>query len=345
MKSTRYRVVALLFATLFSASAAAHTTLVFNVFIPHGHYIWKVFRHWKQDVARVTDGRVTVTFPAANAAPPPDQWNAVRGGLVDGAFIFNSFAPKSVRTLQRFGQLPFISGTNDTEAASVAYWRTYKKFFAGHEKTPNVHVISCFVFGKAQTYSLSRHPITSVADLRDRRMWALPGTATGILKNLHVSFTAGPAVRIVQLASRHVVHGAIGLDPYAMVHFQAAPYIKSETVIPGGISTASFTAFINESKWKRISKADRAAIMRVSGEVLARRVGQMADRGNRQAAMQLAKQGDKMIHASPRFIHRLKTAGAPLTAAWIRKADKLGVNGKAAIAYFKAQAKLVQAHE
>ena len=61
-----------------------------------------------------------------------------------------------------------------------------------------------------QMYSLTDKPITTLAELKDHKMWALPGAPAELMKRLGVPFVSAPSVRQQELFSRHVVEGAIG---------------------------------------------------------------------------------------------------------------------------------------
>lgn len=332
-------IVALLSCTV---ASAAQTRLLFNVFTGQNQFMWGVMHRWAKEVAKATDGRVTVQFPSTSAAPAPAQWNAVRGGIVDGAFIYDGFAPPAQKTLQNVSQLPWVTNGN-TEAASVALWRTYDKFFKAKEQAPSVQIISVFQFGGGQLYSVTDTPIRHKSDLTDRKLWALPGTSAGVLKAMGVSFVSGPAARIQEFLSNHVVDGALGISMSSMVRFQGAPYVKSVTLFPHPVSAASFTAFINKSKWMSISKADRTAIMKVSGEHLARLVGQAADQARDQAVTTMKKNGIQFLKADAQFTATMEKAGSGLIKTWIAQADKMGVNGQQALDYYQSQVKALSA--
>lgn len=329
-------------ALLSCTGAGAQTRLLFNVFTGQNQFMWGVMHQWAKDVAQATDGRVTVQFPSTSAAPAPAQWNAVRGGIVDGAFIYDGFAPPAPKTLQNVSQLPWVTNGN-TEAASVALWRTYDKFFKAKEQNASVQIISVFQFGGGQLYSVTDKPIAHKSDLADRKIWALPGTSAGVLKAMDVSFVSGPAARIQEFLSNHVVDGALGISMSSMVRFQGAPYVKSVTLFPHPVSAASFTAFINKSKWMAISKADRAAIMKVSGEHLARMVGQAANQARDQAVATMKKNGIQFLKADAQFTATMEKAGSGLIKTWISQADKMGVNGQQALDYYQAQVKTLSA--
>lgn len=327
---------------VFAAPASAGTTLLFNVFVPHRFFAYPALAKWADDIGHVTDGRVTMQIPEASVAPPPDQWNAVRGGLADGAFIFNSFAPASVKRLQTFVQLPFIGG-RDLPATSVAYWRTYVKYLAAHESAPGIKVVGVFLAPQTEMYSLTSTPITTLAGLKSHKMWALPGTPAELMKRLGVSFVSGPSVRQQQLYSHHVVNGSIGSDPDAIVSFQAAPYCKSMTQFPqGGINVASFTIFISQSKWDALGKANQAAIMKVSGAALAREIAMAAAAADAHATGVLKKMGMTFPHATPALTSAFQHAASGIVADWVKRANAAGVDGRAVLAYFEAQQKQLE---
>jgi len=269
-------------------------------------------------VSRATHGRVTVQIPEASVAPPPGQWNAVRGGVADGAFIFNSFAPEQVKKLNTFAQLPILGG-GDLPAAAVAYWRTYAKYFAGHEATPGVKVIGVLLAPGGQMYSLTDKQITTLAELKSHKMWALPGTPAELMKRLGVPFVSGPSVRQQELFSRHVVEGAIGSSADAMVSFQGAPNVKFSTLFPQGVDMPSFTAFLSQSKMERPRQG------RPGGRH--ERVGRSAGQGDRRggcrfgcARAMMKKNAVVFLRASKALTAAFEQPATAIRHAWVREA-------------------------
>ena len=58
-------------------------------------------------LARVTEGRVKIEFPATSLAPPPGQWEVMTQGIADGAYIFNPFAQDRLLLPQIASNLTF----------------------------------------------------------------------------------------------------------------------------------------------------------------------------------------------------------------------------------------------
>jgi TRAP-type C4-dicarboxylate transport system substrate-binding protein len=151
--------------------------------MPPQHLFCKdMLRVWGDEVERVTEGRVTVRLPTKSMAPPPDQLASVRGGVFDAALQFNGFtATESVG----FGlpMLPFVNGS-DALANSLALWRTYEKFLAKVDPLAGVKLLGVMAAPGADFYSLNGTPITTLADIKDRKMWALPGVTADLVKNI-----------------------------------------------------------------------------------------------------------------------------------------------------------------
>ncbi|MEJ2435291.1 MAG: hypothetical protein P8Y53_19880, partial [Pseudolabrys sp.] len=159
--------------------AAAQTTLLFNVFAPPSSEISRVvIMPWLKDIERVTQGRVKIKVPPQNMAPPPEQMNMVKTGVADGAFIFNAFLQKSHPMLQ----IGFLPGTMRSAVADgVAYWRTYQKFIAPKNPIKEVKLLGFFANPPGQLYNIKKKPIQSLADMKDKKTWSLPGVTARAL--------------------------------------------------------------------------------------------------------------------------------------------------------------------
>jgi TRAP-type C4-dicarboxylate transport system substrate-binding protein len=321
---------------LLPAQAAAETKIVFNIFTPPSHFIWPVLRGWAQDVARVTEGRVTLEFPAESVAPPPKILEAVKNGVADGGFMFNAFlAPKIKGPM--VGQLPWMVPADQSAAASVALWRTYQKFFADKGEFADVHLLSLNHWGGAGLCSVSGTPITTLDDLKKRKLWALAGNVSTIVKNLGISFVAGPAVQIHEYVSRNVVDAYTGITWESINSFKAASYTKSCVLFDRYMQSANFSVFMNKGTWAKLGQADRDAITKIAGEPLALRIGGSFDKANGAAKAMLVKQGVTFAKIHPDLLAALEKAAAPVQAQWIESVKPMGVDGKAAIAFMRAE--------
>lgn len=325
---------AALAATGLAPRGASAQTILFNCFFPPQHYTCRVMlRDWAKQIDKATGGRVKLSTPPKSLAAPPDQYDAVVNGVMDGAIQFNQFIANKVTGIQ-IAQLPFI-GTESAESGSVALWRTYRKFFAAKNEYGPVVLLADYVSSGAEFWSTTDQPIRRIEDLKQRKMWALPGVTANIIKATGSAVVSGPAVQMLETISKGVVDGYVGVSFSSVTSFKLTDYTRSVTVFPDKIFTPSFSFFINRKKWNSISPADRKAIVALSGEKISRHFGQVQDGVNDKSRAALLKGGLKSVDGDPRMLAELKTLGQPMTDAWLKKTAAMGVDGKAAIAYYR----------
>jgi TRAP-type C4-dicarboxylate transport system substrate-binding protein len=330
---------ALAVGTVLPAHAA--TKILFNFFAPPKHIInTGIAIPWTMAVEKATHGRVTFQIPPKSIAPPPRQFDIVRTRTADMAYQFNGFLRKRASLVQ-LSLLPLMGRNGEAEA--VALWRTYKKYFERKRQFAGVKLLGFFGGPPGDMCSLQADkPIDSVATLRSMKMWSLPAYPAEALKRLGVTVVPGPAVRIYTIVSKGIVDGFSGLGLQEAIRFKVAQYAKVCTVIPGSVFTANFSMFINPKKWASIPKRDQAAIEKLSGEYIAR-LTRNWDVIDVKGPQNLRAKGVKVITASPQFMAALRKAWTPMHLAWIKEANKLGVDGKAAFDYFRAQTRAVEA--
>ncbi|WP_170574882.1 hypothetical protein [Ruegeria atlantica] len=336
MKIRSYTLSAALVAALgtFPLQALANTRILVNCFWPSSHFACnEVLPAWLDEVERVTEGRVRGIIPPKSVAPPPEQLAAVEKGLADVAVQFNGLIQNRV-TGPLVAMQPF-TGTHDAEQMSKALWATNREFFPDEFDT--VHLLSQFVISPGELYSQTDAPINSIDELAGRKIWALPGPLAAITKNLGAGVVSSPAVKSNEIISRGVVDGHLGLDPQAVQAFQLMPYTKSTTKFQTPVYSTSFSVFINSDKWAEISAEDQAAIMNVSGEVLGAAFGARWNQAASAAEEAYAEAGIEVVEADPAFEQALAEASGFVTQGWLDAAGEAGIDGAAALEFYKAQ--------
>ena len=320
-----------------SSVASAQTKIIFNVFIPRGHPIFRgMIQPWANDVKAATNGRVVVEFPAASMAPPPRQWSMVTSGIADAAMLFNTFERKRL-TLPPIAELPLM--TPSAQASSVALWRTYNKHFKKAGEFKGVKLLSLFTTPGNQIHH-GKFPINKIDDMKNTKMLAYAGIGKEIFTKLGTVVVAVPAVKSHEIVSKGIVDGvAMSID--AIAAFKLIPYMKHTTVVPGAVYNSQFSFFMNERKWNGLSSADKSAISSVSGERIAQNA-KAWDAARAGAQKALVKGGIKIQQASDSMVANLRTRLGYLVQDWVTAANKKGVDGPAAFKYFQAQLKTVK---
>jgi TRAP-type C4-dicarboxylate transport system substrate-binding protein len=322
------------------AGAAAPTptraaeNVLFNCFFPPQHYVCReMVPELGKRIQKATAGRVAITIPPKSVAPPPDQYDAVVNGVADGALQFNTFIANKVAGVQ-VAHLPFV-GQEASEQASVALWRTYQRFFADKGEYKGVVLLSVWVSNGADFFSTIDKPIMTVEDIKTRKMWGLPGTTANLVKATGAPVVSGPAVQMLEIISKGVVDGYAGVPVSSAQEFKLVAYTKSVTFFKAKIFQPSFSFFISEKKWGKIGAADQAAIRAALGEDFTRWAGKLQDSKHEANKAKVLGAGVKRIDGSDAELAKLKALGQPAIDAWIKRVEGMGVDGKAALAYYR----------
>ena len=144
-------VTALAAATLSLAvagSARAETNLVMSSWLPPLHpVVTKVMTPWAKDVAKVTEGRVTVRVLSKPLGPPPAHFDMAADGVADVTYGLHSFTKDDRFLRSRIGQFSFI-GDNAT-GASKAYWEVYSGQLEAQKEHAGVKLLAGALTGSA----------------------------------------------------------------------------------------------------------------------------------------------------------------------------------------------------
>ncbi len=279
-------------------------------------------------------------MPPTSLAPPPRQWELVTQGVADGAYIFNAWMQNQL-LLPQLAHLPFLGGTS--EATAVALWRTHKQFFEKADEYKEVVLLGYCAGPATFLFGLGDKPITSVDDIRGKKMFA-PANLAKSYQQLGAAVVVGPVVQIHDQVSKGIVDAAAGLSYHPADGFNALPYLKTATEFPGGAFAPTFSIFLNKAKWAQIPKPDQDKIMSVSGEKLARACAYW-DTLEKQSFEKFEKAGKRRVTAPPELLEALRKAWAPLEDAWFQDAAKRGVDGRAAMAFYRQQIQAVMAEK
>jgi TRAP-type C4-dicarboxylate transport system substrate-binding protein len=168
-KTVTTAVAALLLGTALAPAVSAKE-LLYSVIAPGHPLNGPVFGTWADNVAKATDGRVTVRILDTAAAPGPRLYDAVRTGVVDSAHTFIGFLGK-VAPLMQISMLPQIA--ESAEANAVALSRTFAKYLAEKETLEGVKILG-FLSNPGGVMCSLKEPISSPESLQALKMWSLP---------------------------------------------------------------------------------------------------------------------------------------------------------------------------
>jgi TRAP-type C4-dicarboxylate transport system substrate-binding protein len=165
----------------------------------------------------------------------------------------------------------------------------------------------------------------------------VPGAPASLLEATGAGVVAAAAVRSHEIISGGTVDVFAGYTVNDANAFKTLQYAKHIVDLPGGITATAFALFINKKKWDSIGAEDRDAITRLSGEALAARLGEL-DALEAKVRSQASTNGIRIAPASEAFAQEMQRLAAPLEQAWLADAKAAGVDGGAALAFYRQQA-------
>ena len=307
--------------------AEAETVLVFNLaaapnFIINSGIIYAYFA----DVSRVTDGRVQFIDPPVTNRDARAQLDIVLSGQVDGAYIFNGYLADSHPLLQ-LPMLPLMGG--QAEQTAISLWRLHDSFLSKTDYFDGVHLLGFVGSPAAHIWRLIDAPVVPGEDLVEENEYTIP-----YFEGLD---TRGAAVVREENAAWLAEFDESRGKPltFAMAHGAAlAGGIWNEnrtvTEIESGVYTPTFSVFLSEEAWNRISPDDQAAITAISGEVLSAqsKAWDAFDNGLRQ---KMLDQGLDPVKADIDLLAEMQDRSRVGIESWIEEANRYGISGYAAV--------------
>lgn len=321
-----------------ATEAEAQTVLSASGNTP-SHFIHKVMLvDWAADVEKATQGRVKVNVLPKAVANFPGAYDAVRDGLADVAYVLHGFTPTRF-PLTAMVELPF--STTTSEEVSIAYWRTFNKHLAKAGEHKGTKVLTVFVHGPGHLYNAKR-AVATAADMKGLKVRVGAGTANEVAKRLDMVPLQKPSGESYELLSSGIADGIL-FPAESILGFKLEKIVRHETEFPGGLYNTSFALVMNEAAWNKLPKADQDAVMTVSGEALARRMGRAWDDNDRLARAQLQAAGVQKVRADPALMKAVGERLKDLEGTWVKAADAKGVAGAQVLADFRAEVKRVGA--
>ncbi|MGE5145156.1 MAG: TRAP transporter substrate-binding protein [Candidatus Eiseniibacteriota bacterium] len=312
---------------------AETTTLRVASWAPPSHAMnAMVFQTWGKWVEEATHGhvKIKVEYPQV---PPPNLPDLVVDGGADISWISHAYSAGRY-TMEQCVDLPGM-GAN-AEAGSVAYWRTYQKYLIKAGEHSDVVLLGLTTHGQG-TLQL-RKPIKSLSELKGMKIRVPGGIGNEIIKLLGAQGVGVPAPKVYETLAQGVADGVI-MPIETKKSFKLYEVAPFTLIIPGGMYYNSFGFIMNKASFAKLSKEDQAALMSVSGEKLSRLAGQGWDKGDAEGYALIKEKHLPTVTANPEMTAEYFNITSQLETEWIAKAKAKGIDGAAALAYLRAEAK------
>jgi TRAP-type C4-dicarboxylate transport system substrate-binding protein len=173
-------------------------------------------------------------------------------------------------------------------------------------------------------------------DLKGMKLRAAGANVSEMLRILDAVPVPAPSSKLYELVSRGVADGVIFTDA-SFVTRRLHEHLSYKTHVPGGLYLSSNFVVMNKSKWEGISLADQQAIMKISGEELARTFGRVQNEEIAKAQETMKSHGVKVNIPSQTFLKQLHEKLGFIEEAWLVKAKEKGLDGKPAVKMFRTE--------
>ncbi len=323
-----------LLAAALSGPAAAQAPMVwkFSNWLPPTHPASEhVIKVWAKQVEEATQGRVKVDVISPLGAPPA-HLDLVKNGVADAAGITTAYTAGRFALLKGL-ELPFMSDQNS--AMSIAAQRTQDQFFAKANEFDGLKLGGLSMVGPYQIYT-TKKAIVTLEDFKGQKIREAGGLTKEVVEALGATPFFAPAPQTYDVLSKGVGDGVL-FPPESIPGFKVTTAVRHGLHVPGGFNQAAFALIINDAKWKALSPADQAAVGKLLGEHWSRLWGELWDRTNAAAIEQMKKEGVQIAQASPAVLAEVQKRFAGFETAWLADAQKKGVDGKAALAFYRAE--------
>ena len=321
-------VAAAIMTGLGAGALSAAETLRISSWIPP-HAVNKViFPAWIAAVEKATEGRVTGKIEFG-LAPPPGQIDLIEDGTADVSWIFHGYNPGRFVTTKLI-EVPGLQG--DAEAASVAHWRAYEKFFKSANEHEGVRVIALMTHGPGQAHM--RDGIASLADLSGKKIRIGGGVSADVGKALGVVGVQVPAPKVYETLSGGVADGVwMPMETNKSLRlFEVAP---NTMIMPGGLYRGSFAIIMSQAALDRLSDKDREAVLSTTGELLSKIAGKGWADADVAGVENAKKVGVKMGEFSAEDQAKFAEITKDIRAKVVKEVSGKGVDAEAALAFIE----------
>lgn len=320
---------------LMAGTAATADEMVMSSWLPPSHpLVTDVMQPWADEVAQVTDGRVTVRILPSPLGPPPAAFDLAVDGIADITYGLHSFSKDDRFLRSEIGQFSFLGNT--AEKTSAAYWNVYSGDLDAQGEHQGAHLLSLWVHGPGMFHNNARK-IETPDDFNGLKIRVPGGYIAELVEELGATTQFMGPGEVFEKLSNHVIDG-VTFPMEALKSFNLAPHLTHTLKVDGGLYNTSWFLVMNEEKWDQLSEADQAAIQGISGAALAARAGMVWDKADQAGVEAAAAANVAMDDASPEVLAKIQAIAAAKEAAWSEKLNEQGFDGAAALTSIREQA-------
>lgn len=305
---------------------AAPITLTYANFPPAATFPSVQMERWAKEVEKRTAGKVSVkTFPGGTLLNAKNMLEGVTSGTADIGNFAMSYQPGRFPVSEA---VDLYHGFTSATVASQVLFDLVDKYKP--KEFQKVKVLTLFTC--PPTNLMTRSPVDSLSDLKGMEL-RVAGTSAEVLKRLGGVPVAMPQSETPEAIQKGVVKGMIS-SLEILKDFKFAAYTPYATMV--NLPVVSFAVVMNKAKWDALP-ADVKQVMEGLSREQAVWTGQYVDDHVKEALAWSANEyKHQVLSLPPAEQKQIEQLLAPMTADYIAKVSKVGINGAQVVADVKA---------
>ena len=320
----RYVTLAAAMTILLGGQAAAQTTIRVASFTPEGATgVQHVMIPWMEAAAAELGDEVEmVPFWGGALGPNPfDQFDLVRDGVVDVAWVLPGYTPGQFPQLQ-VTELPFT--VESAEEASVVGWRLHEEGLIGG--LDGVHVLTVWAPDVTNIHLVE--PVENLEALEGASLRTAGSTQAIFVDEMGGAPQTLGSTEANEAMGRGTIDGQLQ-GWTGMKTFGGFAVSNGAYRVPLGASP--FLLLINGDLWESLSPEVQEVMTRHGGEALARAGGRAYDEATAAIVAEQEAEGYAVHEASPEDVARYQDDYAEVYDRWVAETE----NGEEVLAAYR----------
>ncbi len=312
------------------SAVAQKQTLKMANWVPAVHHMTQTIESWNKAVMAASGGNLSVKVDKAPLAKPPGQYDLVKNGVRDLAWVVAGYTPGRYH-LYWIAELPFLCPS--ASVCSRALWKWYAKHDFAKKEYGDTILLNAFVHGPGVLHSKKK--VATLADLKGVKVRAA-GTAVQVCKALGLTVVSMPATRVHEALQRGTVDAV--LFPWEAIRgFRLGKLVQNHLEIPGGLYTAAFSVVLNHKTFAGLSDANQKALWKASGYTGSGIYGKGWEGADTSTRAAVAKDAGRNISTLDQAkLKKWQGVVDAVRANWIKTTNAKGLDGEKLYADFRA---------